>query len=177
MLAMVMGLTTLVGFDAAANLAEDSKDPYRSVPRAIVGSAGGLAAGTSVFDRAHRRDRRHFPGQCQPVTGRVDHARSARSDDGTDAAGRDCIRVLRRRDGDPGHLLADRLCDGTRRSLSRSRADAASRPRTHTPIPATILIVVVGVVLMIALPGAALLELITTGTIIGPILYGAIVVL
>jgi amino acid transporter len=38
MLAMVMGLTTLVGFDAAANLAEEAKDPYRSVPRAIVGS-------------------------------------------------------------------------------------------------------------------------------------------
>jgi hypothetical protein len=36
---------------------------------------------------------------------------------------------------------------------------------------------VVDVVLMIALPGGALLELITTGTIIGPILYGAIVVL
>jgi amino acid transporter len=31
MLVMVMGLTTLVGFDAAANLAEEAKDPYRSV--------------------------------------------------------------------------------------------------------------------------------------------------
>ena len=39
-------------------------------------------------------------------------------------------------------------------------------PRTQTPIPATILIFVVGVVLMVALPGAALLELITAGTII-----------
>ena len=38
MLAMVMGLTTLVGFDAAANLAEEAKDPSRSVPRAIVSS-------------------------------------------------------------------------------------------------------------------------------------------
>src|SRR5215475_1191871 len=38
MIAMIMGLTTLVGFDAAANLAEEAKDPYRSVPRAIVGS-------------------------------------------------------------------------------------------------------------------------------------------
>jgi len=38
MLAMIMGLATLVGFDAAANLAEEAKDPYRSVPRAIVGS-------------------------------------------------------------------------------------------------------------------------------------------
>ena len=43
MLAMIMGLATLVGFDAAANLAEEAKDPYRSVPRAIVGSV--VAAG------------------------------------------------------------------------------------------------------------------------------------
>jgi amino acid transporter len=38
MLAKIMGLTTLGGFDAAANLAEEARDPYRSVPRAIVGS-------------------------------------------------------------------------------------------------------------------------------------------
>ncbi len=31
--AMIMGLATLVGFEAAANLAEEAKDPYRSVPR------------------------------------------------------------------------------------------------------------------------------------------------
>ena len=43
MLATVLGMTTLVGFDAAANLAEEAKDPFRSVPRAIVGSV--VAAG------------------------------------------------------------------------------------------------------------------------------------
>jgi amino acid transporter len=43
MLATIMGLATLVGFDAAANLAEEAKDPYRTVPRAIIGSV--LAAG------------------------------------------------------------------------------------------------------------------------------------
>lgn len=35
-------------------------------------------------------------------------------------------------------------------------------PRTHTPVPATILIFVMGVILMVALPGAAPLEPITT---------------
>jgi amino acid transporter len=50
-------------------------------------------------------------------------------------------------------------------------------PRTQTPIPATILIVVVGVVLMAALPGGALLELLTVGTVISAVLYGAIIVL
>ncbi|MFD6967782.1 APC family permease [Streptomyces sp. NPDC059949] len=34
MLAMIMGLATLVGFDSAANLAEEAKDPFRTVPRA-----------------------------------------------------------------------------------------------------------------------------------------------
>ena len=31
--AMILGLATLVGFDSAANLAEEAKDPFRSVPR------------------------------------------------------------------------------------------------------------------------------------------------
>ncbi|WP_308296888.1 APC family permease [Streptomyces sp. ISL-44] len=43
MLAMITGLATLVGFDSAANLAEEAKDPFRTVPRAIVGSV--VAAG------------------------------------------------------------------------------------------------------------------------------------
>jgi amino acid transporter len=43
MAGMLMGLTTLVGFDSAANLAEEAKDPFRSVPRAIVLSV--VAAG------------------------------------------------------------------------------------------------------------------------------------
>jgi amino acid transporter len=50
-------------------------------------------------------------------------------------------------------------------------------PRTHTPIPATILIVAGGLVLMVALPGDALLQLITAGTILPVIIYGATVVL
>src|SRR5262249_41296233 len=43
MVAMIMGLATLVGFDSAANVAEEAKDPYRSVPRAIVGSVVAAA--------------------------------------------------------------------------------------------------------------------------------------
>jgi amino acid transporter len=50
-------------------------------------------------------------------------------------------------------------------------------PRTHTPVPATILIFMVGVVLMIALPGSALLQLITASSILPAILYGATVIL
>jgi amino acid transporter len=38
MLATLTGLATLVGFDSAANLAEEAKDPYRTVPRTIISS-------------------------------------------------------------------------------------------------------------------------------------------
>ena len=96
MLAMIMGLATLVGFDAAANLAEEAKDPYRTVPRAIVGSvvAAGLLgllfliALTIAIPDITRIS-------AQRLAGRGDHARSARSGGGEDAAGRDHLRVLR----------------------------------------------------------------------------------
>ena len=38
-----MVLLTLVGFDSAANLAEEAKDPFRTVPRAIVSSVVAAA--------------------------------------------------------------------------------------------------------------------------------------
>jgi amino acid transporter len=50
-------------------------------------------------------------------------------------------------------------------------------PRTQTPIYATLLVLVIGVVLMVALPGSALLELILGSTILPAMIYGAIVVL
>jgi amino acid transporter len=49
--------------------------------------------------------------------------------------------------------------------------------RTQTPIPATILILAVGVILMVALPGAALLKLITASTILPAIIYGSTITL
>jgi amino acid transporter len=50
-------------------------------------------------------------------------------------------------------------------------------PHTQTPVHANLFILVVGIVLMIALPGDALLQLIIGGTIIPALLYGAITVL
>jgi amino acid transporter len=50
-------------------------------------------------------------------------------------------------------------------------------PKTQTPVPATILILAVGVVLMLALPGQALLQLIIASTILPALIYGAIVIL
>jgi amino acid transporter len=50
-------------------------------------------------------------------------------------------------------------------------------PRTQTPVPATLLILGVGVVLMATLHGAALIQLIIASTILPALIYGAIVVL
>ena len=50
-------------------------------------------------------------------------------------------------------------------------------PRTHTPIPATLMIFIVGVVLMVALPGGALLKLIVASTILPAIIYCSTIVL
>jgi amino acid transporter len=50
-------------------------------------------------------------------------------------------------------------------------------PRTQTPVFATLLILVIGLVLMLALPGDALLQLIIGGTVLPALIYGAIVVL
>jgi amino acid transporter len=49
--------------------------------------------------------------------------------------------------------------------------------RTRTPVAATVLIVAIGVVLMVALPGEALVQLIVGGTLLPALMYGAIVVL
>jgi amino acid transporter len=178
MLAMVMGLTTLVGFDAAANLAEEAKDPYRSVPRAIIGSVVAasllglvfLIALTIAIDDVSRVSASQSPvvlimrDQLGPVMERTLLVAITFAFFGagmvTLATGSRIVFAMARDARFPAHGLMRRV-----------------DPRTHTPIPATILIVVVGVVLMAALPGGALLELITAGTIIGPILYGAIVVL
>jgi amino acid transporter len=49
MAAAIMGIATLVGFDSAANMAEEAKDPFRSVPRAIVGSVVAASVLGMVF--------------------------------------------------------------------------------------------------------------------------------
>ncbi len=95
-------------FDAAAYLAEEAKDPFRSVPRAIVGSVVAAAVLGLVF------------------------------------------------------LIALTV---TIRDIPAITADGS-------PVAA-----IMGVMLMVAMPGAALLELITAGTILPAITYGSTIVL
>ncbi|MEZ0049546.1 amino acid transporter [Mycobacterium sp. MAA66] len=178
MFAMVMGIVTLVGFDSAANMAEEADDPFRTVPRAIVGSV--LAAGvlgmvfaialTVAINDIPRVSASETPvalilhDQLGPVVERLLLVAMALAFFGAGLVTETtCARVIfaMARDGRfPAHRLMRRV-----------------HPRTQTPIPATLLIVVVGIILMLALPGDALQQLITAGGVIGAILYGAIVVL
>jgi amino acid transporter len=178
MLAMILGLATLVGFDAAANLAEEAKDPFRSVPRAIVGSVVaasvlGLAfliALTVAIDDVAKTSASGSPvalimrEQLGPVVERtllvaINFAFFA-CGMVVMATGSRLVYAMSRDGRFPAHRLMRRV-----------------NPRTQTPIPATILIFAGGVVLMLALPGSALLQLITASTILPAVIYGATVIL
>lgn len=178
MAGMIVGLTTLVGFDSAANLAEEAKDPFRSVPRAIVASV--VAAGVlgllflialtvaikdiSAVSASGSPVAAIIRSQLGPVAERILLVGIGLAMFGAGmvtmtAASRQAFAMARDRRF-PAHGLMRRV-----------------NARTQTPVPATILILAVGVVLMIALPGEALLQLIIGGTILPALIYGATVVL
>lgn len=178
MAGMIMGLTTLVGFDSAANLAEEAKDPFRSVPRAIVASVVAAAllgltfliALTIAIEDIPRVTDSGSPvamiirDQLGPVMERLLLA---------------CIAFAMFGAGMVVMAACSRQVFAMARD-GRFPLHAAMRrvnPRTQTPVPATLLILAVGVILMVALPGAALLELIIGSTILPALIYGAITVL
>jgi amino acid transporter len=178
MTAMILGLATLVGFDSAANLAEEAKDPLRSVPRAIVGSVIAAAVLGLVF--------------LIVLTIAIDSVPRVTASDSPVAA------IIQRQLGSGAEkvflvgitvaffgagVAIMAACSRVVWAMSRDRRFPAHRlmgkvnPRTQTPVPATILVVVVGVVLMVALPGAALLKLIVASTILPALIYGATICL
>ena len=178
MAAMIMGIATLVGFDAAANMAEEAKDPFRSVPRAIVGSvvaAGVLGLVFAIALTVAIKDIPRITATNSPVALIL----------------RDQLGVVMERSLLVAIVIAFfgaglvTLATCARMVFAMARDDRFPapklmqhvNPRTHTPIPATILIVVLGIALMVAVPGDALLELLTVGGLIGAVLYGAIIVL
>jgi amino acid transporter len=178
MAGMIMGLTTLVGFDSAANLAEEAKDPFRSVPRAIVASVVAAGVLGLLFVIALTVAIKDIPAvsasgspvaaiirsQLGPVSERVLLACLAFAMFGAGmvvmAACSRQVFAMARDARFPAHALMRKV-----------------NPRTQTPVAATILILAVGVVLMLALPGEALLQLIIGSTILPALIYGAIVIL
>ncbi|MCU1476992.1 MAG: Amino acid transporter [Subtercola sp.] len=178
MAGMLMGLTTLVGFDSAANLAEEAKDPFKSVPRAIVFSVIAAAVAGLLFLIVLTVAIKDIPAistsgspvadiigdQLGPVVERILLAGIVFAFFGAGmvvmAACSRQVFAMSRDKRFPAHGLMRRV-----------------NPRTQTPVPATILILVIGVVLMVGLPGDALLQLILGATVLPALLYGAIVVL
>src|SRR3954466_749785 len=178
MAGMIMGLTTRVGFDSAANLAEEAKDPFRSVPRAIVASVVAAGVLGVVFLIALTIAIKDIPGVSasgSPVAAII------RSQLGSVTERILLLGVVFAMFG-AGMVV---MTAASRQAFAMARdgrfpASGLMRrvnPRTQTPVPATILILVVGVVLMVALPGKALIQLIVGGTILPALIYGATVVL
>ena len=178
MAAMLMGLTTLVGFDSAANLAEEAKDPFRSVPRAIVASVVASAVIGLIF-------------VVTLTIAITDVAATTASGSPVAAIIRDQLGPVMERILLSGIVFAMfgagmvilASCSRMAFAMARDGRFPAHRllrrvnPRTRTPVYATALIFVIGVVLMVALPGAALLQLIIGSTVIPTLIYGAITVL
>lgn len=174
----LMGLTTLVGFDSAANLAEEARDPFRSVPRAIVGSVIAASVAGFVFLvvlTVAIKDVDAISTDSSPVAAII-----------ASQLGPVWERIL------VGGIafaffgagmVVMAACSRQVFAMARDRRFPASRlmsrvnPRTRTPVAATVLIVVVGIVLMVALPGDALDQLLVGGTLLPALMYGGIVVL
>jgi amino acid transporter len=178
MAGMIVGLTTLVGFDSAANLAEEAKDPFRSVPRAIVASvvaAGVLGLLFLIALTVAIKDVPAVSAEGSPV------ATIIRSQLGPVAERILLLGIVFAMFG-AGMVVMTAASRQAFAMARDGRFPAAGlmrrvNPRTQTPVPATILILVVGVVLMVALRGEALMQLIVGGTILPALIYGATVVL
>lgn len=178
MLAMIMGLATLTGFEAAANLGEEAKDPFRTIPRAIVGSVAAAGVLGLIFLVALTVSINDIPkvsASSSPVTlimremlgSVIERALLIGIILAFFAAGlatmTACSRIVFAMSRDsrfPAHKLMRKI-----------------NPHTQTPVLATMLIFAVGVILMVALPGTARMELITASTILPAIIYGSLIIL
>ena len=176
--AVLMGLSTLTGFDAAANMAEEAKDPFRSVPRAIVGSVVAAAVLGMVFIIALTiaiTDMHGVSASDSPVA-EIMHDQFG--------AGLERPFLLVIAIAFFGAALVSMAA--TSRIIFAMSRDARFpaqglfkrvNARTQTPIPATVLVLALGVLLMVAMPGGALLQLILAGAIFTNIPYAMTIVL
>jgi amino acid transporter len=178
MAGMIMGLTTLVGFDSAANLAEEAKDPFKSVPLAIVSSV--LAAGVLGFLflivlTIAIKDIPSVSASGSPVAAII------RSQFGVVAERILLAGLVFAMFGAGMVVIA--ACSRQVFAMARDKRFPAHElmkkvnPKTQTPVPATLLILAVGVVLMLALPGQALIPLIVGSTLLPALIYTGIVIL
>jgi amino acid transporter len=178
MAASLMGLSTLVGFETAANMAEEAENATRTVPRAIIGSViasatlGFLflivltlaikdvpAASNSESPVAEIMGQQFGPALERPFLVAIAVAFFGAALVAVASTSRYIFAMSR--DGRfPAHRVMQRV-----------------NPRTSTPIPATLLVLAIGVALMVVMPGDALNQLIATGAVIGISLYLMTIVL
>jgi len=178
MAVMIVGLGTLVGFESAVNMSEEAKDPFRSVPRAIVGSVAAASLLGMVFLIALTVAIENVP--------KVSAAGSPVAMIMHDQLGTVTERIFLTAIAIAffgGGLVTLTTCARMIFGMSRDYRFPASRllrrvnERTQTPIPATVLAVVTGIAVLAVLPGNALLNLITAGTVFPALTYGMIVIL
>jgi amino acid transporter len=167
MAASIMGLSTLVGFETASNMAEEAKDPTRTVPRAIIGSVTAasvlgmlfvIVLTISITDMtrvtntessvAEIMNERFGPGFERPLLAAITLAFFGAALVAVVSAAR-YIYAMSRDGRFPFYKVMRRV-----------------NARTRTPIPATLLVLGVGVILMAVMPGKALLQLILAGAIV-----------
>jgi len=178
MAVMIVGLGTLVGFESAVNMSEEAKDPFRSVPRAIVVSVAAASVLGMVFLIALTVAIENVP--------KVSAAGSPVAMIMHDQLGTITERIFLTAIAIAffgGGLVTLTTCARMIFGMSRDNRFPASQllrrvnHRTQTPIPATVLAVVMGIVVLAVLPGNALLNLITAGTVFPALTYGMIVIL
>src|SRR5262245_8714816 len=178
MASLIMGLSTLIGFDAAANMAEEAKDPFRTVPRAIVGSVSTAAVLGMLFVIALTVsiiDIRRVSESESPVA----EIMREQFGPGLERPFLLVIAIAFFGAGLVSMAAASRIIFAMARDARFPAPGLFKKvnPRTQTPIPATLLVAVLGIVLMIAMPGGALLQLILAGAILTNIPYAMTIVL
>ena len=176
--AVLMGLSTLTGFDAAANMAEEAKDPFRSVPRAIAGSVVVAAVLGMIFIivlTVSITDMHGVSASASPVAQIMNDQFGA----GLERPFLLVIAIAFFWAALVSMAAASRIIFAMSRDARFPAPGLFKRvnPRTQTPIPATILVLVLSAVLMAAMPGGALLQLILAGAIITNIPYAMTIIL
>jgi amino acid transporter len=178
MAASIMGLSTLVGFETASNMAEEAKNPTRSVPRAIIGSVIAAsvlgmafviiltvsmtdiaAVSNTESPVAEIMNQRFGPGFERPLLAAITLAFFGAALVAM-ASGARYIYAMARDGRFPAHKMMGRV-----------------NGRTRTPIPATLLVFAVGVILMAVMPGDALLQLIMAVAIVTILPYMLTIIL
>ena len=178
MAASIMGLSTLVGFETASNMAEEAKNPTRTVPRAIIGSVVAASVLGMLFvivltismtdiakvsnsesPVAEIMNQRFGPGFERPLLAAITLAFFGAALVAM-VSGARYIYAMSRDGRFPAYKLMRRV-----------------NPKTRTPIPATLLVLAVGVILMAVMPGDALLQLIMAGAIVTMLPYLMTIVL